>query len=97
MDRAFWDREQRANFTRKKPLDNLNYITIPDNILHMAPASMTAEIQNCLKDLGDLSSGKIVNLTGFTNTDLKLEYIKQLRFSLHKYGYASAKTCGAAP
>ncbi len=74
MDRAFWDREQRANFTRKKPLDNLNYITIPDNILHMAPASMTAEIQNCLKDLGDLSSGKIVNLTGFTNTDLKLEY-----------------------
>lgn len=74
MDRAFWDREQRANFTRKKSLDNLDYITIPDNVLNMAPASMTEEIQSCLSDLRDLSAGKIVNLTGYTNTDLKLEY-----------------------
>ena len=74
IDREFWDREQRANFTRKKSLDNLNYITIPDNVLNMKPTAMTESVKSCLQDLNDLSSGKIVNLTGYTNTDLKLEY-----------------------
>jgi hypothetical protein len=74
MEQNFWEREQRANFTRKKPLDNLNYISIPDELLSMRPENMTDEINSCLLDLNDLSSYKIVNLTGFTNTDLKLEY-----------------------
>jgi len=74
IDREFWDREQRANFTRKKPLDNLNFITIPEELLTMKPDMMNEEIAACLKDLKDLSSFQIVNLTGYTNTDLKLEY-----------------------
>lgn len=74
IDRQFWDREQRANFTRKKPLDDLNYITIPEELLTMKPDLMTEEIRGCLEDLNDLSSSKIVNLTGYTNTDLKLKY-----------------------
>lgn len=74
VDREFWDREQRANFTRKKPLDDLEYITIPEDLLTMKPAVMTEELQICLNDLNDLSSSKIVNLTGYTNTDLKLKY-----------------------
>ena len=40
----------------------------------MHPTCMTEEIDSCLLDLHDLSSCKIVNLTGWTNTDLKLEY-----------------------
>lgn len=74
IDREFWDREQRANFTRKKPLDNLNYITIPEELLTMKPDLINEEIADCLKELNDLSSSKIVNLTGYSNTDLKLEY-----------------------
>lgn len=74
MDAAFWEREHRANFTRKKPLDDLNYITIPEEILHMQPAQTTEEIESCLAELRDLASSQIVNLTGYTNTDLKLEY-----------------------
>lgn len=74
MDSAFWERERRANFTRKKPLDNLNYITIPDELLQMQPNDMTEEIQSCLAELKELSTTQIVNLTGYTNTDLKLEY-----------------------
>ncbi len=74
VDREFWDREQRANFTRKKPLDDLNFITIPDDLLTMEPELTDEEIIGCLKDLNDLSSSKIVNLTGYTNTDLKLAY-----------------------
>ncbi len=71
-ERKFWERERESNFTRKKSLDNLNYVTIPESILHMTP--MTEEIESFLRDLKDLSAYKIVNLTGFTNTDLKLEY-----------------------
>lgn len=74
LDQDFWQREQKANFTRKKSLDNLNYITIPEEILQMKPDCMTSEIENCLRDLNDLSAFKIVNFTGYTNTDLKLEY-----------------------
>lgn len=74
VDREFWDREQRANFTRKKPLDDLNFITIPADLLTMEPELTDEEIIGCLKDLNDLSSSKIVNLTGYTNTDLKLAY-----------------------
>lgn len=73
-DSAFWEREKRANFTRKKPLDNLNYITIPDALLNMKPSVTTEAVSSCLRDLKDLSEYKIVNLTGYTNTDLKLEY-----------------------
>lgn len=74
FDQDFWEREQKANFTRKKSLDSLNYISIPEEILQMKPDCMTSEIENCLRDLNDLSAFKIVNFTGYTNTDLKLEY-----------------------
>lgn len=74
FDQDFWEREQKANFTRKKSLDSLNYITIPEEILQMKPDCITSEIENCLRDLNDLSAFKIVNFTGYTNTDLKLEY-----------------------
>ena len=74
IEQDFWERERRSNFTRKKSLDGLNYITIPEGILDMHPTCMTEEIDSCLLDLHDLSSCRIVNLTGLTNTELKLEY-----------------------
>lgn len=70
----FWARENKANFTRKKPLDNLNYITIPESLLNMKPKNSNEELDSYIKELNDLSEYKIVNLTGYTNTDLKLEY-----------------------
>lgn len=73
-DREFWEREERANFVRRKPLDNLNYITIPEHLLNMKPSTTTEALDACIRDLNDLSHYQIVNLTGYTNTDLKLEY-----------------------
>lgn len=70
----YYEKEYKANFTRKKSLDNLNYITIPDEILSLRPANSTEEIDAYIKDLQDLSKEKIVNLTGISNTDLKLTY-----------------------
>ena len=73
-DAEFWARENRANFVRNKPLDKLNYIKIPlenfpTHFLNDDPAVL--EYINILETL---TSQKIVNLTGWSNTDLKLEY-----------------------
>lgn len=70
----FWDREAQANFVRKKSLDNLDYITIPDEILNMKPGNTNESIESSLIKLNQLKDKKIVNLTGITNTDLKLKY-----------------------
>ncbi|MBE5853065.1 MAG: hypothetical protein E7299_09020 [Lachnospiraceae bacterium] len=61
---AFFQRESDANSIRKKSLDDLNYIQIPFDKL---PDSYSEELVL-------LSDQKIVNFTGYTNTDLKLMY-----------------------
>lgn len=70
----FWEKEARANSTRKKNLDSLAYISIPACILSIKPHNTTEEIEAYIKDLNDLAKEKIVNLTGISNTDLKLTY-----------------------
>lgn len=107
MKDAFWKREEEANHTRRKSLDNLPYITIPPEELPLAChiTDDTADVRNtgnaadvrntgdtaavrntgdtaaneaiseeCKEILHSLSTRKIVNLTGYTNTDLKLSY-----------------------
>ena len=73
-EKAFWDRERKANEVRKKPLDDLVYVK-PD--MSSFPTDVMAddpEIKECMQLLGELEDQKIVNLTGMTNTDLKLKY-----------------------
>lgn len=71
---SFWEKEQRANSTRRKPLDDLNYITIPTETLPMNKFTDNERIADCLSRLQILMDEKIVNLTGISNTDLKLTY-----------------------
>jgi len=71
---AFWEKEQKANNTRRKSLDSLDYITIPSDILTMTLQTDDAIINECLETLIELSKEPIVNLTGISNTDLKLKY-----------------------
>lgn len=73
-DRDFWEREAAANNTRRKPLENLDYIQIPFDRLPMAVCSDDPAIKECHEALADLSASPIVNLTGISNTDLKLQY-----------------------
>lgn len=73
-EKSFWERERLANSVRKKPLDNLDYIQIP---LETFPTHIMQEDEAVLECIGlieSLTAQKIVNLTGFSNTDLKLEY-----------------------
>ena len=98
MKDAFWKREEEANHTRRKSLDNLPYITIPleelplachitDDAASAPNTDDTASVHNtddaasnetvaeeCKEIIKSLSTRKIVNFTGYTNTDLKLTY-----------------------
>ncbi len=84
QEQSFWDREQMANSVRRKPLDDLDYIdisleklTISEEFLSDFTAKhpeMASDAADCRETLEMLSKEKIVNLTGYTNTDLKLEY-----------------------
>ncbi|MBR1854563.1 MAG: hypothetical protein IJ794_15715 [Lachnospiraceae bacterium] len=73
-ERTFWERERLANETRRKPLDNLDYIKIPLDELPMHTMEDDSKVAGSLQIINELSLQPIVNLTGFTNTDLKLEY-----------------------
>lgn len=70
---AFLDRETQANATRKQSLDELDYITIPLDKLPFCNENNNdfSEYEDKIKLL---SSKNIVNFTGKSNTDLKLEY-----------------------
>lgn len=72
--KSFWDRESEANNVRKKSLDDLEYITIPLSELPFGLLPDVQAIADAESTIKDLSTEKIVNLTGFTNTDLKLMY-----------------------
>lgn len=74
QEQDYWARESAANSTRRKPLDKLPYITIPLETLPTKTMQENPSVQEYLELLQNLSSVKIVNLTGYTNTDLKLEY-----------------------
>ena len=70
----FWKREREANFVRKKSLDDLEYISVPLSSFPMDVATDDDIIASCHRELKSLDGEKIVNFTGYTNTDLKLAY-----------------------
>ena len=73
-EKSFWEREQQANSVRRKSLDTLDYIEIPLDTFPMSIMSEDSRVAEYQALIKNLSSQKIVNLTGYTNTDLKLEY-----------------------
>jgi hypothetical protein len=70
----YFERENEANNTRKQPLDDLEYIKIPLEMLPTDVCSNDDIIKECIEDLRKLADESIVNFTGMTNTDLKLKY-----------------------
>ena len=68
VQEQFWENERQANFTRRKDIHNLNYLTIP---IEKIPQNLHTDAE---KTLLELCNKKMLNLSGKTNTDLKLEY-----------------------
>ncbi|MBR6391272.1 MAG: hypothetical protein IKS16_08025 [Lachnospiraceae bacterium] len=70
----FWEKERAANSVRRKPLDDLDYLTIPMDELPVSLHTDNDTIASCIDTIGELSKSPVVNLTGISNTDLKLKY-----------------------
>lgn len=73
-DKDFWEKEIAANNTRRKSLDNLEYIRIPFDALPMDTMKDDPAVADYHQTLKELSASPVVNLTGISNTDLKLQY-----------------------
>ena len=83
-ENAYWDREFSANHIRKASLDDLTYISFvaePFYPLNLLGADACPEFLKKNPETGDILSRfiflekqKIVNLTEYTNTDLKFKY-----------------------
>ncbi len=70
----FWAKERAANSTRRKPLDDLDYIRIPLDELPMDLLEDVPKAEDYKQIIRSLSELPIVNFTGISNTDLKLRY-----------------------
>ena len=70
---AFWEREHQANLVRRKDISSLSYIIIPfeDFSIGVFQDTQLSELEQTLKSFSDK---KILNLTGLSNTDLKMQY-----------------------
>lgn len=69
----FWEKEQRANQTRRQDISSLDYVKIPLDTFPIGQFDdeKLASLENTLRDL---SGRTILNLSGISNTDLKLKY-----------------------
>ncbi len=64
----FWEKERLSNAVRKKDISKLDYITIPfEKILVKLDTSTE-------KKMFEFAEKPMLNLTGISNTDLKLNY-----------------------
>lgn len=72
-DNSFWQREAEADNVRKQSLDNLDYITIPLDSLPFF-YGIDEKLDQLQKTVENLASCRIVNLSCYTNTELKLMY-----------------------
>ena len=72
--RSLRERERRADSTLKQPLDNLPFIQVPLDSIPSPEPAINEKCAALLAELNALAGKKIVNLTGISNTDLKLTY-----------------------
>lgn len=69
----FWDKETDANMVRKKDISTLPYIVIPYEKLPFKESGDDTVNNACIA-LKALEGQRIINLSAYTNTDLKLMY-----------------------
>lgn len=79
VENEFWERERQANLTRRQDISNLDYINIPEDLF---PMNLHTDTEN---EIASLRNVKLLNLTGLSNTDLKLQYGVQNLEELSEY------------
>lgn len=69
----FWEREHQANLVRRKDISGLSYINIPFDDFSIGAFS-DEKLTEAEQHLQTFADKRILNLTGQTNTDLKMQY-----------------------
>lgn len=69
----FWKRELDANYTRPQDISSLVYIHVPLETLPFSE-NTNEDILQVQDTIKSLTNKKLLNLTGISNTDLKLKY-----------------------
>lgn len=88
----FFERERAANSIRKQPITDLNYIEIDLDALPFKESD-NAILNDAQKMIRDLSQQKIVDLSEYTNTDLKFKYGVANLTILTEYDQNFTKLC----
>lgn len=74
IEQDFWAREREANNTRRKSLDDLDYIHLPIEKFPMTLLQDVPKVDDYKQIILALKDLPIVNFTGISNTELKLRY-----------------------
>lgn len=74
QEQAFWAREREANSTRRRSLDDLDYIRIPVEEFPMSLLADVPKVDDYKQIVMTLKDQPVVNFTGISNTELKLRY-----------------------
>ena len=79
--KKYWEREQKANSTRKQDISSLNYIKWDDSLPAIDNSLILADILNnspealkAYNNIQTLKTEPMLNLSEYSNTDLKLKY-----------------------
>lgn len=73
-DAEFLERERQANLTPKKDISGLPYIKVPAEELPLDVPTTSDETKERQETIRSMTEKKVLNLTGQTNTDLKIRY-----------------------
>lgn len=73
-DAEFLELERKANLTPRKDISNLPYIKVPAGTLPLDVPTEREEIRELQDIIRSMAEKKVLNLTGRTNTELKLLY-----------------------
>jgi len=75
-NKAFWEREKQANFARTRDISTLNYLTVTEEELPFSTSSASLDEREADLEqrVRETSQRKMLNLSAYSNTDLKEQY-----------------------
>lgn len=71
---AFWERERNANFARSQDISTLSYLHVSENELPFSSSTEDEQEAHLEKEVRECSKRKMINLSAYSNTDLKEKY-----------------------
>ncbi len=71
----FWKRERDSYKAPSRPTDNLEYVRFPDDLpIHISTDN--PQIKEYQETLANVTKGKVLNLSGISNTEIRMSFGK---------------------